>query len=105
MYDIPSHQLMRSISTHKGLIITHLGTMLKPPDLIGHVSLNLSTSASTADLRDVVPIKPVMPFQRIRDVKNREAHEVSMLLPVQNDVVRVVKVNLSFVLISLDPGP
>jgi pre-rRNA-processing protein IPI3 len=84
IYDIPSLQQMRTISTHDGAMITHVATMLKPPDLIGHVSLSLSMSASTADMRDVLPIKPVMPFQRIRDVNSREAHEVSMLLPVQD---------------------
>jgi len=85
---------MRTISTHKGLVITYLATMLKPPDLIGHVCLNLSASASAVDMRDVIPIRPVMPFQKIRDMKNREAHDVSMLLPVQ-DNVRVVNPRLA----------
>jgi pre-rRNA-processing protein IPI3 len=77
---------MRTISTHNGLVITHLATMLKPPDLIGHVSLSLSTSVSASDLRDVIPIKPVLPFQKIRDAKNRETHQVSILLPAQDSV-------------------
>jgi pre-rRNA-processing protein IPI3 len=86
LYDIPSYQRMRTISTHNGLVITHLATMLKPPDLIGHVSLSLSASASASDLRDVIPIKPVLPFQKIRDAKNRETHQVSILLPAQDSV-------------------
>ncbi|KAJ6624937.1 WD40 repeat-like protein [Mycena sp. CBHHK59/15] len=81
IYDIPSHQLLRSISTHKGLSITHLATMLKPPDLIGHVSLSIHAGTSTAD---AIPVKPVAPFQRMRDPKSREAHEVTMILPVQD---------------------
>lgn len=59
--------------------------MLKPPDLIGHISLNLSLG-STNDARDVIPVKPVATFQRMRDAKTRDVHEVSMQLPIQNDV-------------------
>ena len=85
IYDIPSHQLLRTISSHKdkGLGITHLATLLKPPDLIGHVSLNLGSANSGVD---AMPVKSVLPFQRMRDTKNRESREVAMLLPVQNMV-------------------
>lgn len=83
IFDIPSHQLIRTISTHKGFSITHLATMLKPPDLIGHISLSLSAGS---DAKDVIPVKPVVPFQRVRDPKARDTHEVLMLLPVQETV-------------------
>ncbi|KAJ2934043.1 hypothetical protein H1R20_g3054, partial [Candolleomyces eurysporus] len=79
IYDIPSHQLLRSISTHKGFSISHLQTMMKPPDLSGHVSIDFRVGAS-ADLKDTIPVKPVVPFQRTRDAKAREAHEVLVLL-------------------------
>lgn len=79
-YDIASHQLLRTLSSHKGMAITHVSTMLRPPDLIGHISLTLSSGA-TADGRESIPVRPVAPFQRIRDVKAREAHEVSLMLP------------------------
>ncbi|KAF5373264.1 hypothetical protein D9615_007472 [Tricholomella constricta] len=85
VYDIPSHQLLRTISTHKGLAITHLATMLKPPDLIGHVNLNL-TVGNISDAKDVIPVKPISPFQRMRDPKTREAHDVLILLPAQRSV-------------------
>ena len=85
VYDIPSHQLLRTISTHKGLAITYLGTMLKPPDLIGHVNLNLAVQ-SLAELKEIIPVKPVAPFQRMKDQKTREAHEVMMLLRPQSTV-------------------
>ena len=78
-YDITSHQLLRTISTHKGFSITHLSTMLKPPDLVGHVSLSLSAS-SPGDSRESIPVRPVAPFQRVRDPKAREAHEATMML-------------------------
>ena len=78
-YDITSHQLLRTISTHKGFSITHLSTMLKPPDLVGHVSLSLSASSS-GDSRESIPVRPVAPFQRVRDPKAREGHEVTMML-------------------------
>ncbi|KAI6038083.1 WD40-repeat-containing domain protein [Pisolithus marmoratus] len=83
VYDIASHQLLRSISAHKGMSITLLATMLKPPDLVGHISLSLNV-ASSAEAKDVIPVKPVAPFQRMRDPRAREAHEVTMMLPVQD---------------------
>jgi len=84
MYDIPSHQVLRSISTHKGFSITHLATMLKPPDLIGHVSLSIHAGHSS--IADTIPIRHVAPFQRMRDAKSREAHDITMILPVQDNV-------------------
>ena len=84
LYDIPSHQLLRTISTHKGLSIAHLETMIKPPDLIGHISLDFRVGI--ADTKDTIPVKPVMPFQRMRDAKARDAHEVTMMLPSYNTV-------------------
>ncbi|KAJ8515714.1 hypothetical protein ONZ45_g6887 [Pleurotus djamor] len=80
IYDISSHQQLRVLNNHTGFSITHLATMLKPIDLIGHVNLSLSTT--NTDIRDVIPVKPVAPFQRTRDAKAREAHEVATLLPV-----------------------
>ncbi|KAG5721339.1 Pre-rRNA-processing protein IPI3 [Termitomyces sp. T112] len=86
IYDIPSHQLLRTITTHKGFVITHLATMLKPPDLIGHINLNLCVG-SAADAKDIIPVKHVSPFQRMRDPKTREAHDVALLLPPQKMVL------------------
>ncbi|KAF7370878.1 Pre-rRNA-processing protein IPI3 [Mycena sanguinolenta] len=83
IYDIPSHQHLRSISTHKGFSITHLATMLKPPDLIGHVSLSINAGHSS----ESIPVRHVAPFQRMRDAKSREAHDIAMMLPVQDNVV------------------
>ncbi|KAK0446690.1 WD40 repeat-like protein [Armillaria borealis] len=82
IYDIASHQLLRTISTHKGFSITYIATMLKPPDLIGHISLSMNF----ADARDTIPVKPVLPFQRMRDAKTRDVHEVSLLFPPKNTV-------------------
>ncbi|CCL99676.1 uncharacterized protein FIBRA_01697 [Fibroporia radiculosa] len=76
IYDIASHQLLRTVSTHKGLLITHLATMLRPPDLVGHATLSLTVGTETKEL----PGRPVVPFQRIRDAKARDAHEVSIML-------------------------
>lgn len=81
LYDIASHQLLRSISAHKGMSITFLATMLKPPDLVGHISLS-----SSADAKDVIPVRHVAPFQRMKDPKARETHEVTMMLPIQDEV-------------------
>ncbi|KAG1876566.1 WD40-repeat-containing domain protein [Suillus subalutaceus] len=84
IYDIASHQLLRTISTYKGMSISHLATMLKPPDLVGHISLSLGLGSS-ADAKDIIPMRPVVPFHRIKDSKLREAHEVTMMLPVQDE--------------------
>lgn len=84
VYDIASHQLLKSISSHKGLTITHLVAMLRPPDLIGHVSVSLTTSNVGA--KESLQTKPIAPFQRIRDPKAREAHEILMMLsPLTQD--------------------
>jgi pre-rRNA-processing protein IPI3 len=85
VYDIPSHQLLRTISSSKdkGLSITYLASLLKPPDLIGHISLNVGDTRGGID---AIPVKPILPFQRMKDAKNRESHEVSVLLPVQDTV-------------------
>nr|VWO94653.1 Chaperone protein dnaJ 2 [Ganoderma boninense] len=80
VYDIASHQLLRTLSSHKGMQITHLATMLRPPDLVGHVSLSL-TIGTGGETKEGIPMRPIAPFQRIRDGKAREAHEVSVLLP------------------------
>ena len=85
LYDIASHQLLRSISTHKGMPVTHVMAMFKPPDLIGHISLNLNV-AGVASAKDVMPTKPIVPFQRVRDGKSRETHEILMMLPGWDDV-------------------
>ncbi|KAH9935911.1 WD40 repeat-like protein [Epithele typhae] len=79
MYDVASHQLLRTLSTHKGMAITYLTTMLRPPDLIGHISLSLGPAGNGS--KESIPVRPVAPFQRIRDAKAREAHEVTMMLP------------------------
>ncbi|KAH7890699.1 WD40-repeat-containing domain protein [Phlebopus sp. FC_14] len=84
VFDIASHQLLRTISTHQGMSISFLATIFKPPDLIGHLSLSLNIS-SVADAKDVMPVRPVAPFHRMRDAKLREAHEVTMMLPIQNE--------------------
>lgn len=72
--------------------------MLKPPDLIGHASLSLAAGARGVGMGrgadsggsgaagGEMGMKPVMPFQRIKEAKAREAHEVVMVLPVQDKV-------------------
>lgn len=90
IYDVPSHQLLRTISNHKGMSIAHLQTMVKPPDLIGHIALEFR-SGSSNDPKDTIPVKPVMPFQRMRDPKTRDAHEITTMLPVSSRVSRKLK--------------
>ena len=76
VYDVPSHQLLRTINAHSGpgLAVTFLTTLLKPPDLVGHVRLG-------GDKDYGIPVRPIVPFQRMREARPREAHEVTMMLP------------------------
>ena len=99
LYDIPSHQLLRTISTHKGMSIAHLQTMIKPPDLIGHISLDFRVGTSL-DFKDLIPIKPIVPFQRIRDAKSRAAHEVTTMLLPRHSVCSIPCISSSYVLIE-----
>jgi pre-rRNA-processing protein IPI3 len=78
--DIPTHQQLRTITMHKGSSITYLQTMLRPPDLIGHIDLSLHIGHGT-DPKDNIPIRPILAFQRMRDAKAREIHDVSLMLP------------------------
>ena len=80
IYDVASHQLLRTLSTHKGMSITYLSTMLRPPDLVSHINLGLSTGGASEN-KESIPVRPVVSFQRIRDAKTREAHDVSLVLP------------------------
>lgn len=92
LYDIVSHQLLRTISPVKdksqGLAVTHIECMLKPPDLIGHLSLDLHVNGVTTS-KDVMPTKPIAAFQKVRDEKTREAHEVPIMLPNREEVSRL----------------
>jgi pre-rRNA-processing protein IPI3 len=81
IYDVTSHQLLRSINTHKGQPMAMVGSMIKPFDLMGHIEIG-----ETSGSREDVPIRAILPFQRIRDPRAREAHEVSVLLPPTNIV-------------------
>ncbi|CAE6428930.1 unnamed protein product [Rhizoctonia solani] len=70
IYDLESHQLLRSIATHKdkGLAIIYLQCMLKPID-------------HDTKEKEPIPLRPVVPFQRMRDLKARETHQVMVMIP------------------------
>lgn len=79
IYDVESHQLLRTIATHKdkGLSVIYLQCMLKPTDLQGHATIGDGGISA----KEPIPLRPVVPFQRMRDPKAREAHEVSLMIP------------------------
>ena len=85
LYDIASHQLLRTISSHEGGAITFLRPILKPMDLVGHISLNIHVNGAM-DTKDVIPVRPVLPFQRIKDANLRDTHEVTIILPAIRSV-------------------
>ncbi|KAF8637643.1 hypothetical protein AX17_002711 [Amanita inopinata Kibby_2008] len=80
LVDIPTHQQLRTISSQKDLPITHLQTMLKPSDLIGHANLSYYIS-NAVDPNENIPMRPIAPFHRMRDGKTREQHDVLLMLP------------------------
>lgn len=88
LYDVASHQLLRTITSHKGGTITFLRSILKPIDLIGHINLSLHVNGTT-DAKDVIPVRPIQPFQRIKDAKLRDAHEVTIMLPAARRVSNI----------------
>ncbi|KZV72236.1 WD40 repeat-like protein [Peniophora sp. CONT] len=74
VYDVRSHQLLRTISVHKGARITHLEAISKPPDLVGHVSLVRAANNEAPQPR------PIVALQRTRDVSSRTRRDVSVVL-------------------------
>jgi pre-rRNA-processing protein IPI3 len=76
VYDIASQQLIRSITAHKDFSITDVRTMLKPQDLMGHASLGDPSS-----FKEPIPIRSIASFQRTRDPKTRENHDVLLIPP------------------------
>ncbi|OJA19487.1 hypothetical protein AZE42_09645 [Rhizopogon vesiculosus] len=60
--NIASHQLLHTISSHNGMSISHLATMLKMPNVIG----DISPSRGSPMQKDVMPVRPVVPFHRMK---------------------------------------
>lgn len=68
VYALPSHQHIRTLSSHAGAI-SHLSTMLRPPDLVG-------TPQSS-----VWPLMEIRPFERTKaGARIKEAHDVGIVL-------------------------
>ncbi|KAG8987017.1 Pre-rRNA-processing protein ipi3 [Tulasnella sp. JGI-2019a] len=83
LYDVASHQLLKTVNTHQSFRATHLSTFIKPLDLVGHITLG-----STSHL-DAMPVRPITSFHRIRDAAARTAHGVPIMLPISNDNVSI----------------
>ncbi|KAG8942725.1 Pre-rRNA-processing protein ipi3 [Tulasnella sp. 424] len=79
VYDIPSHQLIRSINVQQGFAVTHVCSFLKPLDLVGQMTIG---GPSTTDN---IPVRPISSFHRIRDQASRDAHEVPVMLPIPSE--------------------
>ena len=70
IHSLPSHQHLRTIASHAGPI-THLDTLLRPPDLVG----------STSNKQDAWPVLDIKPLERMRMGKTaRDVQEVTMIL-------------------------
>lgn len=80
LYDVPSHQLVRTINTRQGFPVTHLSTMIKPTDLVGQMNVTLGFATEAT-----LPTRPIASFHRTRDLASRDAHEVQMMPLVSRD--------------------
>ncbi|KAK1922465.1 putative ribosomal large subunit assembly and maintenance-related protein [Papiliotrema laurentii] len=70
IHSLPSHQHLRTISSHAGPI-THLSCLLRPPDLVG----------STTTKHDAWPAPEIKPLERMRMGRTaRDVQEVTMTL-------------------------
>lgn len=79
LYDVASHQLLKTVNTHQGFRATYLSTFLKPQDLTGHVTLG------SASHLDTIPSHPISSLHRIRDATARTIHDVPVMLPIPSD--------------------
>lgn len=85
IHSLPSHQHTRSILSHVGSPISHVSTMLRPPDLVGHVSLTAAMRGGHG-AKDGWPMMEVRPFERMRvGQKQRMEHEVGVMLGQVDD--------------------
>ncbi|WRT68936.1 uncharacterized protein IL334_005918 [Kwoniella shivajii] len=71
LYSLPSHQHLRTLSSHNGPI-THLTTLLRPTDLI------IGTGSSLKS--DQYPIMEIKPFERMKSTTVKTNHQFIMKL-------------------------
>lgn len=85
IHSLPSHQHLRTITSHIGVPITHLSTLLRPPDLVGSVSLRDAANAATSNgsvAPGAWPVREVKQFERMKVLKRDVRHmgDVGILL-------------------------
>ncbi|KAJ9099166.1 hypothetical protein QFC21_004046 [Naganishia friedmannii] len=87
IHSLPSHQHLRTITSHVGVPITHLSTLTRPPDLVGSVSLRDAANAATTSGGIVGagawPVMDVKQFERIKVVKRdatRQMGDIGVML-------------------------
>ncbi|KAJ9116354.1 hypothetical protein QFC22_004795 [Naganishia vaughanmartiniae] len=74
IHSLPSHQHLRTITSHTGVPVTHLSTLTRPPDLVGSVSLRDAANAATSTSGGLAgagawPVIEVRQFERMKVVK------------------------------------
>ncbi|KAJ9100980.1 hypothetical protein QFC19_005376 [Naganishia cerealis] len=86
VHSLPSHQHLRTITSHVGVPVTHLSTLTRPPDLVGSVSLRDAANAATSTGGIVAagawPVKEIKQFERMKVVKRDARHmgDIGVLL-------------------------
>ncbi|WWD21046.1 hypothetical protein CI109_105527 [Kwoniella shandongensis] len=81
IHSLPSHQHLRTLSSHAGPI-THLSTLLRPPDLI---SAPGSTTGNNAENWPIIEIKNLERMKSTRSIK--EVQESTVLLRPSVDLL------------------
>lgn len=78
IHSLPSHQHLRTITSHVGVPVTHLSTLTRPPDLVGSVSLRDAANAATSTNGIVAPgawpVKEIKQFERMKVIKRDARH-------------------------------
>ncbi|GHJ90405.1 hypothetical protein NliqN6_6807 [Naganishia liquefaciens] len=78
IHALPSHQHLRTITSHVGVPVTHLSTLIRPPDLVGSVSLRDAANAATSSHGVVAPgawpVKEIKQFERMKVIKRDARH-------------------------------
>jgi len=107
IHSLPSHQHLRSLSSHAGPI-TYISTLLRPPDLVSGGGAT-SSGAATSTKSESWPIMDIKPLERMRMGKPaRDVQEVTMMIrpgsTVSVDSLRPPRPKAALAAVAADAG-
>ncbi|WWC64154.1 uncharacterized protein I303_106762 [Kwoniella dejecticola CBS 10117] len=80
LYSLPSHQHLRTLSSHSGPI-THLSTLLKPVDLLISGGGSSSSGGVKGKVLEEYPIMEIKNFERMKSQNVKTNHNITIKLP------------------------